>query len=411
VVTVMGSPNVPEAEDLLARARAVLDDHWRPDPGCTVPSAATYPHQWLWDSCFHAVIWCRLGEADRAVTELVNVFAHQDDDGFVPHLTYWGTPGVHAELWGRRWTSCVTQPPMFGHALAELHRAGVEIPEALVVAAADGLRFLLETRRRGEGRLVIVHPWESGCDDSPRWDRWYPCGRWDRAAGFGCKGAWVRALRRSPVGSPVGSDELEVVSAAFAALVAFNVAELAAVAPVDDDLLAATAAVEAHLAASWDGEARTFADTVMRGPRTDQPVTVRTLEALLPVLVLPPDHPAVDDVFAQLQDETAFGGACGPAQVHRGEAVFDPGTYWRGPAWPPLSYLFWVAARRRGREVDARALRDAAVRGAVRSRFAEYWHPDTGAGHGAVPQSWTGLAAVMAAEPPLRRDPGREKAE
>jgi glycogen debranching enzyme len=139
---------------------------------------------------------------------------------------------------------------------------------------------------------------------------------------------------------------------------------------------------------------------------------VRTAEALLGVLTVDPDPDSgrdgasgragplgaidPDAVFAALRDPSAFGGACGPAQVHRAEPVFDAAAYWRGPAWPQLTYLFWVAARRLGRDADAAWLRDALVRGAATSGFAEYWHPDTGVGLGAVPQSWAGLAAVVA---------------
>jgi hypothetical protein len=43
----------------------------------------------------------------------------------------------------------------------------------------------------------------------------------------------------------------------------------------------------------------------------------------------------------------------------------------------------------------AAALRRGLIDGAVTSGFAEYWHPDTGVGGGAVPQSWTGLAYVV----------------
>ncbi len=72
-------------------AHALLERHWRP-PGFCVPNATTYPWQWLWDSCFHAVCWAHLGEGGRAVAELGNVLAHQAADGFVPHLTYWDGP-------------------------------------------------------------------------------------------------------------------------------------------------------------------------------------------------------------------------------------------------------------------------------------------------------------------------------
>ena len=61
-----------------------------------------------------------------------------------------------------------------------------------------------------------------------------------------------------------------------------------------------------------------------------------------------------------------------------------------------------MAARGRAGERDrapahaADRIAAATVQAAVRSGLAEYWHPDTGAGLGAIPQSWTGLALVMA---------------
>ena len=112
---------------MVAAADAVLDANWR-QPGFCVPNAASYPWQWLWDSCFHAVCWAHLGEPDRARTELANVLSQQAADGFVPHMTYWSERGVpdddtHAAFWGRPATSSITQPPMYGHAVAELVRA------------------------------------------------------------------------------------------------------------------------------------------------------------------------------------------------------------------------------------------------------------------------------------------------
>jgi glycogen debranching enzyme len=288
----------------------------------------------------------------------------------------------------------VTQPPMAGHALAELHRGGIAVPDDLVDAELAALSFLLVERDRG-GLPVICHPWESGCDDSPRWDGWYPGGRRDPDVMFARKGAWVRDLRLNAAGSPVASASFEVASCAFAALVAFNVAELAEVSAVPAELVRRSERVIERLAAAWDPDRRTFVDQVVTAGAAPASAGVRTLEALLAVLVLPAG-PLVDDVFDQLLDPGAFGGECGPTQVHRGEPSFEPTRYWRGPAWPQLSYLFWVAARRHGRADVALAVRDAMVRGALRSGWAEYWHPDTGEGYGAVPQSWTGLVAVVA---------------
>ncbi len=161
---------------MVRTAEAVLAGHWR-RPGFCVPNATSYPWQWLWDSCFHAVCWSRLGHPDRARTELANALSQQSADGFVPHMTYWSDRGrpdddTHAEFWGRRGTSSITQPPMYGHAVAELVRRGVDVDADVVDRARRGLRFLLESRVRDGIGPIIVHPWESGCDDSPRWDAW-----------------------------------------------------------------------------------------------------------------------------------------------------------------------------------------------------------------------------------------------
>jgi hypothetical protein len=284
---------------------------------------------------------------------------------------------------------------MYGHALAELHRAGVPLPDELVERARRGLAFFFERRRRDDGP-VILHPWESGCDDSPRWDAWSP-GGWTPERWYEVKGELVAALARASVdgtvGSPVGSRAFEVVAAGFAALLAFNARELADVTG-DDTLRAQADEVASVLDGRWHPERATWTDSVVVGPAgAGATPPVRALEALLPVLVSADDG-AVDTVFDLLLDEAAYGGACGPAGVHRDEASFDPTAYWRGPAWPQLTYLVWLAARRRG-HAAADGLRDHLRAGAWRSGFAEYWDPDTGEAHGAAPQSWTALAAVV----------------
>lgn len=393
-------------------SRAILEAHWQPQ-GYTVPNAHVYPHQWLWDSCFHAIAWAHLGRDDRALAELGNVFAHQHDDGFVPHMTYWQAPHQHADFWGRRQTSSITQPPMYGHAVAVLWRLGIDVGRDLVERAAAGLEHLM--RRRDErGSVVILHPWESGCDDSPRWDSWCePV--WNPVDWKRVKGELVASLRLDPgTGSPVGNDRFTVASSAFEALVAFNAAELADL--VADPSTSARlrdhgADAGADVRTRWDDHLGTFLDGGSHAS-----ASARTLEALLPLLcegrddpdpvaaAVFGDEPARDtgdagrvgvDATAALWDRRAWGGDFGPAQVHRDEPAFDAHQYWRGGTWPQLNYLLWVAANRLGREHAADRLRDLTVRGALRSGFAEYWDPDTGEGRGAVPQSWTTLVAVM----------------
>ena len=72
------------AGDLRAAVASMMAAHWR-EGGYTVPHGSVYPWQWLWDSCFHSLIWAELGDGERAVAELANVLAVQDELGFVPH--------------------------------------------------------------------------------------------------------------------------------------------------------------------------------------------------------------------------------------------------------------------------------------------------------------------------------------
>ena len=348
-----------------------------------MPNATTYPWQWLWDSCFHAVVWAELGDP-RASAELVAALSDQDADGFVPHLRYPGDgPGPHADLWGRDHTSSITQPPMYGHAVAELARLGVAPSSDLLERATAGLRFLLERRRRSTAGLVeLCHPWESGCDDSPRWDSTVADG-WTPERWFEAKGALVGTIERSVTGAPLHNPRFAVGSAGFSALVAWNALELCTITQdprLERDARELAAAVDER----WDPEAVTWLDDGVTATGSGR---VRTLDALLPLLVAP--RPGA---FAQLADPSAFGAPFGPTGVHRAETTFTPRSYWRGSAWPQLTYLLWVAATRSGESTIASALAGSLVAGAVTSGWSEHWDPDTGAGLGARPQSWTTLA-------------------
>lgn len=367
----------------------MLEAAWRTTSdgaGFCVPNPTTYPWQWLWDSCFHAVVWSHLGDR-RALVELASVLRAQDVDGFVPHIAYHDGPFRDEAFWGRPATSSITQPPMYGHAVAVLAAAGVEPPRWLLERATAGLRFLLERRRRSPGGLVeLCHPWESGCDDSPRWDGLVEIG-WSPPAWHDLKGTLVGSIERSAVGAPLSNVAFPVGSVALSALVAWNAWELA---DVTGDRALARAADELAAAVDdrWDPELLTWVDD---GPTASGSGRVRTLEALLPLLVAPRR-----EAFGQLTDPAAFGAPFGPRGVHVAEATYDPRTYWRGPAWPQLSYLLWLAATSAEERAVASSLARSTTAGALRSGFSEYWEPATGEALGATPQSWSTLACVMA---------------
>ena len=391
-VPVAATPVDPlDHEVIAARCLEILEGHWRPG-GYTVPHETTYPWFWLWDSCFHAVVWAELDDG-RAEIELESVLVSQDEVGFVPHMRYGDEEGPHTELWGRPKTSSITQPPMYGHAAAALHRRGFYVPDEVRSRAAAGLRFFLTERRRdeGSGLVTLCHPWESGADDSPRWDHW--CALEDEEHWYELKGELLTTVERGPTGAPLSNPAFAAGSVGFNALVVFNVRELASIGGCDDELVEAADELADRLDERWDHELRTWVDA---GPSAEGSGRIRTLDSLLPILVID-DADRLDAVAADLLDLAHYGSRWGACGVHRDEPTFDATAYWRGTVWPQLCYLLWLALARAERTEAADELAARTVLGAVDSGYAEHWNPDDGTGLGAIPQSWTTLAALLAA--------------
>ncbi len=375
----------------------MLEAHWTPH-GYAVPHRGRYPQQFLWDSCLHSVIWTHLGD-ERGLVEVESLLARATPDGFVPHMGYDG-PSPHRDLWGHDDRSFLTQPPLWGHALAEWARAGGEVPASVVERAVGAFTHLIERRLRPSGLLAVWHPWETGMDDSPRWTAGSG-GTWDRDRWRSHKNTMAAAVRLDAHGQPEGSApgaggdaSFSVGSVGFTALTAFSLGELAGVTG-DADLTAIADELTGALARRWRPEWATLADegAIDGGLVDGGAAPVRTLDAALAGLVTGGEAAAT--ATAAVVDPGAFGSPYGPVFVAAGEPTRSVG-YWRGDVWPPLGWLVAVLLDRRGHTDAARSVAEGLARGAVASSWNEHWSPHDGAGLGVAPQSWTGLAAVAA---------------
>lgn len=357
--------------------------------GYTSPNPERYKWQWLWDSCFHAIIWAKLGEADRGLLELATLLKTIEPSGFTPHMNYIADPSVAKQLWGRSGTSSITQPPMFGHAVADLIRRGVDVPEEIIDKAVRGLRFFLKFRIHSpSGLITLCHPWESGADNNPRWDDYYsvPLGhpKWqDEKIGF------LETIKRDSDGTPISNPAFYVASPGFTALLAFNIFELASTTGGIHNS-EANELVDA-IENSWNADQKTWIDI---GNAEELCRSTPVLDALLCILV-DRNWDRLDAVKIDIFDEKKFGGPYGPAGVSKQHWTYDGDGYWRGSAWPQLSYLFAIAFQRLQLKEEVNTISNQLQNGALTSKFAEHWNPDSGKGGGAVPQSWTGLAAVV----------------
>ncbi len=371
-----------------AAARRVLEAAWDDERGYCFPNAGVYPHLWLWDSCFHAIAWSALGDR-RALPELEAVFAAQLDDGFVPHMRYAGEtirrgPLAHA--------SSFTQPPVYAHAAEVLARRGHDLTDRLVEAVEAGLDWLWGHRLTPDGLLFVVHPWETGADDSPRWDSWIGSSEWERDRWTEADLAMRDAVTYLPSGAAARSPVFEVAPAAFNTIAAHAAAVAARL--TGREVWATRAA---QLAAAidevlWDERTGMWSDLAVAGG--GESVHAPTLDGALPVLVTGDPHKA-RRALDTLGDPGSFRAPYGLRFVPAGDPRYDPYGYWRGSCWMQLHYLAWLGARRWSHKGLIEHLAASSTAAAQRSGFAEHWHPETAAPLGAVPQTWSALVAEI----------------
>ncbi len=427
----------PGSGALRRGAERVLADNWTGTS--TVPSRGLYPHQWSWDSAFIAIGLRHLAPG-RARRELSTLLDAQWEDGRVPHIVF--NPEVPAgayfpgpEFWrssragsgagapARTETSGLVQPPV--HALAAwlVHEADPESSARegflarLYPRLAAWHRYLAERRDlRGHGLVSIVHPWESGMDNSPCWDA--PLERVEPA----CRSTFRRAdldhcdLADRPTdldygryvrlaadyrdhgyrdGAPhsfavedVGLNALLVTAEHALARIATDIGADPAEHRARAERL--TRSLVEHL---WDREAEIFRGHDVVG---GEPLYGLSAAGLLPLAV--PGLP--DEVVAGLL-ATATGPHFGlgrtvrlvPSYDLRG-AAFDPSRYWRGPAWFNINWLLERGLRQYGAVERADELRAATLAAADASGFAEYVDPHSGLARGSRDFGWTAALAL-----------------
>ncbi|BCJ30342.1 glucosylglycerate hydrolase [Actinocatenispora sera] len=446
-------------ERLWSAAAAVLTGN--DAGGWTRAAPQLYPHQWSWDSAFVAVGWAHLS-VPRALTELRSLFAGQWANGMVPHIVYdpaapaeayfpdaarWGT-GVAAAAPDRP-TSGICQPPV--HALALAHiaevadrargsagRPGVPNSGAAGPAGARGdaeavdaaltelypkvlawHRYLATERDpQGSGLVSIYHPWESGTDNSPRFDVALarvevgdlpPYRR--RDTGHVADPAqrpsdteydrylWlVELLRRAGYADDriAATHPFVLKDVLFSAiLVAANDA-LGRIAARIGAPAADRAAIagwrdrgRAAVDACWDPRLRLCLDQDVRAAT---PVRCRTVAGFAGLV-------AGGDRRSELVAELTSPRFAGdprmrwpvPPSTSPADPAFRPRTYWRGPSWPVLGWLLW---RSLGEHPAAAALRAASLEQVRTAGFAEYVEPFTGEPLGSPDQSWTAAVTL-----------------
>jgi glucosylglycerate hydrolase len=440
----MTTPRV-DALTLAARAAYVLRGN--SGEGMTRAAPDLYPHQWSWDSAFVAVGLAHV-DVRRACTELDGVFAGQWRTGMLPHIVFdpnesgyvpgpdrWACAEHSADAPTSPRTSGICAPPV--HALAVRRMAAIAARRGGEGAAAFRRwlptayermlawhRYLVTHRDPDErGLLTIYHGWESGMDNSPRWDAAYsgveigpdlPVYRRrdteivSDAAQRPSDREYDRYLWIIEELKAAGYDDSAIRdSASFLSTDVFMSAILAAASDALADLgeeLGApeVAELRAHaerfrlgVAGSVDDRTGLATDTDLRTGRSN---TVETIAGFAPLLCggLEPER---ERRLLDLLCSSRWTGH--PALRHPvlpttspSSTDFRPRAYWRGPSWPVMNWLFAWSLDRRGLSEVSRSLRRAALDELREGSFGEYYEPLTGEALGSRDQSWTAAATL-----------------
>jgi len=416
----------------------------------TRPAPSLYPHQWSWDSAFIALGLAHLDNR-RATRELETLFESQWATGKLPHIVFnpdappksyfpdaerWSASELSPHAPDEAQTSGLCQPPIHAISVLRIWETVQGMDERRVGLAHAFLRdsyprllawhLYLATARdpEGSGLVTIYHPWESGTDNSPRWDSAL------KAVGVGEVPPYTRYdLQHVADPSQRPTDEeynrylwlLELLKEAryeeaeiyeshpflikdvlfSAILVAANEALLKIAAEVeapDEECELVESWIERgrkSLEERWDPDLKLCLDYDLRA---DSPVRVRTVAGFAPLVAggLSPER--LNDVLETL-DSPEFAENPElrwslPPSTSPEESGFHPRSYWRGPTWPVIHWLLWWSLLRAGETERAEKMRRASLDQLVKGGFAEYFEPFTGEPLGSSDQSWTAAVAL-----------------
>src|SRR5215216_5214166 len=438
-----GTPRVdPQAARVLRRNSL---ESW------TRPAPTLYPHQWSWDSAFIALGLAHLDDR-RAAQELETLFSGQWATGKLPHIIFnpdappksyfpdaerWNSSALSSDAPDERQTSGLCQPPVHAIAVLRIWEAAQNRGEERRLSLARSFlsqsyprlfswhRYLATARDpEGSGLVTIYHPWESGTDNSPRWDaalERISVGEVPSYTRYDLKhvtdpshrptdSEYDRFLWLLELLKRVRYDEADIYErhpflvkdVLFSAiLVAANEAllEISEVveAPREDRALI-EGWIEhgrAGLEEQWDFDLGLCLD---RDVLAGEPLRVRTVAGFAPLISGGLDRSRLRELLGTL-DSHAFAGNPRlrhplPPSTSPQEPGFHPRSYWRGPVWPVANWLLWWSLLRAGESEKAQRIRRETLQELSEGGFAEYFEPFTGEALGSREQSWTAAVAL-----------------
>ena len=410
-----------DAVDLRDRAALILEEN---DRGAyTVPTKGLYPFQWNWDSCLTALGLAQIDEA-RGWLEIETLFAHQWPDGMVPHIIfhvddegYFPGPGI--------WrtdrptpTSGITQPAVAGFAARRLFErardkelAAQKAGELLPLIDRWHQWFYANRDPRREGLVAILHPWESGRDNSIDWDA-----ALDRVPADGIEPYVRRDLQHADAshrptkaqydrylwllecfrglvwdnGRLHEASPFKVVDPGFNAILLRSCEDLADLAEElgENEIAARNRDLAARGLEALDRLwSERHGQYLCRDRATGELIDSASVGGILAAFAAIP-KPRAAALAARLE-RLAGKSRYLVASQDPADARLDPKRYWRGPVWLVVNYMIADGLAKAGETAMAARIRKSSLDLIEAGGFAEYYHPETGEPLGGGSFTWT----------------------
>jgi len=408
----------------------------------TVPSANLYPHQWLWDSCFIAI---GLGHIniERAQTEIRSLLKAQWANGMLPHIIFadaksrWYTR--HEEAWlnphspNGLITSGITQPPMLAEAIVQVgNKLSLSARRQWykeVLPALIRYHQWIYKERVHDGLAILVHPYESGLDNSPpnrqqmrlyAWPWWLKLTEavgatklislvrrdtksvpgYERNNNSEAIADWalMRRLRKTAYDSQqiLKKPHFAVEDLVFnSILIRANehLAEIAKTAGLSlpAELSAQFTHSQKALDYLWDeAEGQYFSRSLLSGELTGEP----SIATLLPLYSGSITTERAQRLVELLQKRGQFRATWPVPGAPTGSKSFSPWRYWQGPSWVNTNWLIIEGLNRYGFKEEADSLKQKTIELVAKGGCHEYFNPHSGKGLGAANFSWTAALTI-----------------
>lgn len=423
-------------------AKKVLQQNLRGDH--TVPSSELYPHQWLWDSCFIA-IGLRHYNLKRAKNELISLKSGQWENGMLPNITFHSVGlNFDDELWDSQSnrfapkgikTSGITQPPMLAEAM---YKVGLKLEEKerqefykeMIDCVVRYHQWLyLERDPHESGLISLVHPYESGLDNSPVWlaavhrlrfpwwIRFFKIKNFKKFFNYFRRDTSrvaenqrislsdaaeyfyiLKKLRKYKYDSRkvIRKSRPIVEDLAFNSILVRANQRLKLIARevnyhLPRHLLDQMRKTEHSLELLWDDHSRQYYSRYLRSKKL---IKKTTISSLLPLYSCSISRGRAAELVNQLKDQTSFNSHFPVPSVPINSKYFDPDNFWQGPAWVNTNWLIIQGLKDYGYLKEARDLKQHTIKMVGDAGFYEYFSPFDGAGRGASNFSWTAALTI-----------------